>query len=1613
MRFWLTFLFILFVVADKICVDNTQLWKIHRYYAEDSAEEFMEIYRGSPDNGTLVFSANGVDKDHQYALYEVCLSNAFHTFVALDKANNGWATRSYFQIKSPQGVLILQGTLTTYRRREWEFHPNLPIPLGSIWKYTDEDVSASDWTSPTYTDVRWLRASKGSFSNYTTITRYYRYTGVLPEYIEEFPLLEFGVNAVAGFAIYLNGKLSFQHNMKENSGNNDPATAIDTTSYTLRERTSYNLDQIRNSTIITMAIEVHIQNQLFKTTDIFDAYFIPIYGKHIDRVAGGSVSSDHGQDKKEEGIDNAFDFEIMTMWYASSLPAFAEFTFYNDRNEWINYYRIFNGHNSSAYNPTSWRVWGLHNTGQYYLIDSQSDVTFDAFSVSKTFPLNTNTYHFNSIKFEFLTSRSGELEIGEIRFGVDEDKIAPVELTYPLFTYAFTVGMENIHIAPSSSGFGSFRYSGDLPKGILFNNDTGIFSGVADNTLASTVITIEAIHSASVTFSTTTFTISFSSCDLPNKRFDIIKRNSKWGNGAEEIIQLYNPKGKLVKEAVGYSTPTTEYYNQTYQFCLPGGVYLLNMLTTDAYGWAHGSAVYVRAYEYNIPYTIARRGLLKMTQDSFVFNTEFEDIDISKGYFNTKDLGTNWMKKDFDEKDFNDYSINQNVLATNGVWYFRMHYNVTFSDHVQGFEFRVKARAGVLIYLNEVEVYRMNLPEGDIKPTSQAINGVAATEEPSWFVYTGLIKNLPIGQHLFAIALVSRETVTSAVVDFQCTLRLLTETDKVTRTWGVTGTQSNSVSSDTNANRLFDQNYYSRFATYLDASHPAPQWAMSTFNNYRQETINAYCVANSWESPATDPIEWQLFGSNNNQNWDLLDSQHDIYWTERSQRQCFYMYKQNKSYNQIKFAIMKASVAYPDNNQVVIAELQYYLYDYSKLVIPDLVYTPTEIIDYVNTPLSTITPSSQYYTNFSIMPQLPNGVYLDTGSGVIYGTPTESIILQYTISATGPKGDVKTTLKMTITECKYPNVYFYIEFTGLSEDNTNNKFTLVNDEHKVIDEYKSFPAFTPSFTIRYCEVGDIYSLTVEDMNGDGWGSGSYTIYLSDHSELGNGSLLRGEFKRTTKFTTEYLIYPGAGQWRYYASDLLPSPLWNTYDYNDADWPVGTPGHFDDLHGITQYYRYIINLPDLSQYVSYEFMVTVKGGVAVYLDSKLIYKYHLPSYFTGKTLPTGVFTEPTRLFSSGNIQFANARNGYVIFAVEIHSPKNSPEYSFDGSFILNLDNKNLIVDGIPKSNVDGYDGGYVKETVDRAFDGMVTTKYVGISDCTDHYIQWEYNNKRKEVATKLVFIRGDNDLRLPDNLLLVGTNDEVNWDYLYWQKNVSFGEYNTVNGTKTFNFYNDISYNTYRLYMSRSKCRDGLEVAEIELYATILKSYCVSDGIYDSQVPGEYSYMPCPDYYEGIRSRYCKDNAQWGEETLNCVPQAPVGIIYSQRKYRVSTLKAFTTPVPTIMAANYYVTISPSLPKGLSIHNTTGVISGTTAAVYPTTIYTITVTNTEGSVSTEISISYEAPFTSNSIGIAIFAGVIIVTILFIVYYLLNKKGKLDFLKRNKGQVRIKASSGMTI
>jgi len=96
-------------------------------------------------------------------------------------------------------------------------------------------------------------------------------------------------------------------------------------------------------------------------------------------------------------------------------------------------------------------------------------------------------------------------------------------------------------------------------------------------------------------------------------------------------------------------------------------------------------------------------------------------------------------------------------------------------------------------------------------------------------------------------------------------------------------------------------------------------------------------------------------------------------------------------------------------------------------------------------------------------------------------------------------------------------------------------------------------------------------------------------------------------------------------------------------------------------------------------------------------------------------------------------------------------------------------------------------------------------------------------------------------------------------------------------------------------------------------------------------------------------------------TVNAAVVAPSGLRYSTNPavYTVGTAITSNTPSFSGGAVSAYK-VSPSLPAGLNLNSTTGVISGVPTIASTSTVYTVTATNSAGSTTASITITVNAP-----------------------------------------------------
>ncbi len=95
-----------------------------------------------------------------------------------------------------------------------------------------------------------------------------------------------------------------------------------------------------------------------------------------------------------------------------------------------------------------------------------------------------------------------------------------------------------------------------------------------------------------------------------------------------------------------------------------------------------------------------------------------------------------------------------------------------------------------------------------------------------------------------------------------------------------------------------------------------------------------------------------------------------------------------------------------------------------------------------------------------------------------------------------------------------------------------------------------------------------------------------------------------------------------------------------------------------------------------------------------------------------------------------------------------------------------------------------------------------------------------------------------------------------------------------------------------------------------------------------------------------------------------VVAAPLALVYSTNPATYTTGTAITDNTTTNSGgAVVSYAVSPALPAGLTLNTSTGVISGTPAAVTSTAVYTVTATNTGGFTTASLSLAVITPYTA--------------------------------------------------
>ena len=1545
-------------------------------------EEGFKVYQGEGTSGTLKFT-----QPYVYAntinTWTVCLAKTIHTIEMTDSFSDGWWGGS-------TAVFIWSGvTLGTFTLSSGAYATgSFAFPSGvfedTMWKYSNVAQSGTEWTTSTCT---WETPT--TYPTVSTITRYFRISMDLPD--EPGFSLKITVNTKYGFRFYYNGGVVFSKNLPETVDSTTQATDVTETAVTYSYSTLRAMFPESFNGKIELAAEVHGTTATQSGDESFSASVIISNDEYRITDSGAtitpSLSSGWGT---YEGPDKLFDGSTSTKWCTtitdSDFPISLVYKLPNNKRELMTKYEIASANDIPGRDCKSWKVYGSNDNVEWTLIDTQNNQVFVDRQQTKMYT-TSNYVSFNAFKWECLETQGTPsprmLQLSEWNLKHAQIEYVAPGISYPDSPYTFYANVDTVSISTGKSGFTNWAINGTLPAGLVFNTNNGDITGMATETMTTTVFTVSAVFSGDSQTYTTTISLTVVGCSLPSS-FPLTASKTNFASQSETWT---------LKNAAGETVMSTLHTAESQIECLPVGEYTLTLSSTGSI-WAASSRLTLSASIADSSLTLIKTRLDSVSASGVDINLSLQVPLAPAGvstikYLNDGTVPADWYTASFTDSTWTTLNAAERPSSTQNIKLYRSTFNVASKTDFHGFELRLFSRAGIVVYINGNEVYRRYLPAGNISASSSAEGGATTS---SWKTVTGSMTNINQGSNTIAVGIITLGTA-SLPLDFDMYLRLLKDSHENTRYWDYT----TSATTTNAADPLFDMN---PSTTMTVSTSTAEQQFTITFSNGRAELFNRYCFITA-DDVSADPREWSISGSVDGTTFTTIKSMADITFDDRQTSYCFFMPLNTVAYSSYRLTITKAHSE--TATQYALVAWNLYLIDLNSLNVPELSFTPNTLSGYTGISFPSAVCSSTYYTSFTISPALPSGLSINSNTGVITGIPSAPVASTvFTITAKNHLDEDKTaTITLTVSTCSDDKVFFTLEFDIVS-DGSMCSFDLIDQE--TMQTVQSRSSFTNNnvLSIPMCEHATTYKIRLSKSNTSGWGSNKVTVKLADGTPLLVESLAAGVTSKEYPFNPAYSVYPQWTEWSYLIDGSAAPSGWNTVNGAPSSWSTAMPYALPAATGVTQYYYKKFEVSSLTGFASVDLSVNVKGGAIVYLNGHEIRRVNLPEGdVSGETAALTEYDIPTLIITGEWINNNKLVVGTNILAIELHRyQQNESVNSFDASAILILDNMYMTIDGVGSADptAEGDEG------VDKAFDNNSSTKFLAPegSSCVGSLLFWEYNNDRRESIANYGLVNGnDCNIRSPSGWKLYGSNDGEEWKTLQEKSEQYF---TTFFDQIRHDFYNSGSYNMYKLEVTQcnnpalSETMDGpdrckerrLQLADWYLFSKYIsaESYCQAVDGYEPALNGDHSYTPCTGFYEGFKKRLC-ENGVFGEEISECRVAAPAGISYPQTEITIYQNKVMDPITPQIIAAEFTVTVFPALPVGLSLDKTTGTISGTPTTIQEARKYAIHVKNDAGSKDTSIMITIVEPPT-NWLLIIIIAVVVVIVIVVIVVLIMSKK-----------------------
>ena len=1090
-------------------------------------------------------------RPNQVQVLDGCIEktlNDQYTLVLRDSISDSWDEGSMVDVRNDYGVSVFNGRMTATFQESIPLSLYAPITPLTAWQFS-LNAPQADWTEVSAIVDGWDEYIKGNWTESASGTQYFR-TSV--RVMTNLAAYDLRVRYISGVIIYVNGIEVYRDNMADGLVD---ATTLATNSYNsevVRGVVRSGMDLLNPTAVI--AVELHFtSNESREVT--FEAILSQMASASVNSncymLSEYSVTSPHGS------TSDLTDMNMNTVFSTTSDLMSVSYS-WSDLRVIVNGWKFGVGSDTTIA-PTSFMWSGSMSSGSEMTeVGSISMSGYNAKTYYTTDSVSSDaTYGYYTIQ---MGSSGSSIGLSGL-YPMICSQMVPSSIEYPKNSYSIMRGVEVVSIVPGVSGFVNCSSTPVLPDGLRLSSDcriegTSFVTGTNEYTVSGWIM--EQIVSSVIS-------ISIETC-------------------VGTVISIHR-EGGVEGEGVSIRSSTSSVFHSTAEgswdetLCLPLGQYTI-VMTSSGSAWAPSSSLSVYS-------------LIGLSDSVLIANVHLDpaggaESSVPLSLLFPIEVGSNWkyndLGVDWKENDGESWSESTGgqFPITSRIQTYKKMISLSESLANEGMELSVRYQHGCVVLVNGEEVFR------------DGVNGVISSSSIPSHSYDSVMPHVITlsgsvfmsGTNVITIVLVNTAEGEST---FNGVMRVVGNGESRLLDHSVT-TSGMSVEGDLTSGRS---------GIRVSGNCESNEIVISFSNHFESiQKIELFYDSNEYSYPSSLQIEGRR---TSNDSWNTLMS---VGWMNR---------EVDVNMGEIvigspsPYGMYRLSNLSSDECEWILTGLNLKMSSLPTSVTP-LSYPPLSTSQFLDVSVSPVTAIG--YTEFALNGNVPNGLKIDSVSGVISGVIRVSGSISIGVSAIRiTDGErVFTVCEMNVSVCNGS----VIGVTVMSDVDVN--VSIMRGEEEIVS-YNDVRYGLRAVTHHVCVSYDTYRLRIVSVNGiPSPLSSMYAITMMEEElDLSRGVISSNDM--SVEFCSLDPIASNVNGWKMSES---VSEGWMNESFDDASWSVLN----DDVipKTTTSYLRRVLSVSDVNAYPVLNLRMRYNGGVIVYLNGLKVGRFNLPSSVNHSTSP---------------------------------------------------------------------------------------------------------------------------------------------------------------------------------------------------------------------------------------------------------------------------------------------------------------------------------------------------------------------------------------------------------